>query len=496
MSRTYSILLILLPTLLCQPKPAWSQEDQDPGIAGFTFGYDQLSRRLAVDAQHEMRKIIDSTGSYQNIELISVLHTGASPARKEAIAQARTLLDEGKNAYEQLDLDQALANFTEAVKKVEYGYGYLDRQALFLEALMYAGATQALLGEADKAVTCFERVHTLPGRKILDPNLFPPNIQEIFHTSAQTPESSQSGKLKVSSVPAGAKIYLDGRYLGGSPQTVADLPAGIHMVKALKDGFQPWGGVVKIRAARSRPLRIRMRSFSKNRALGRHLTQVQVEIKKGEPGQAATELSAFLSAQRLVLVAMSGAEANLRLRGYMCLVGEKCSCAHLEESLDSTSAAFPEEQKDFLLRLLSQQPETEDEGSAAAAALLASMDKDDGDEFGDFGLDLGDDTEVEDKSQPAPAPEAVAVSETESKPEIATTLPEETETEASLAQKTIEETRPEKPITHASAPQSAFYQEWWFWTAVAVATAGAATGTYFLVADDGANGGTLWIDMH
>ena len=49
--------------------------------------------------------------------------------------------------------------------------------------------------------------------------------------------SLQSGSIKVSSNPSGANIYLDGRFKGTTPTTLANVPIGSHVIKITKSGY-------------------------------------------------------------------------------------------------------------------------------------------------------------------------------------------------------------------------------------------------------------------
>ena len=47
-------------------------------------------------------------------------------------------------------------------------------------------------------------------------------------------------RLLLSGEPQGAKIYLNGRYVGDLPRRLSDLNPGSHILKVVHDGFQEW----------------------------------------------------------------------------------------------------------------------------------------------------------------------------------------------------------------------------------------------------------------
>ena len=57
-----------------------------------------------------------------------------------------------------------------------------------------------------------------------------------------------SATLVLNSDPAGARWYLDGQYMGTTPDTVSDFPSGVHRVRITKPGFQDWEQAVTVAA--------------------------------------------------------------------------------------------------------------------------------------------------------------------------------------------------------------------------------------------------------
>jgi len=56
---------------------------------------------------------------------------------------------------------------------------------------------------------------------------------------AQREAHASSGSVNVSSDPAGAEIYVDGKFMGQTPSTI-ELPAGSHHVEVKSRGRQDW----------------------------------------------------------------------------------------------------------------------------------------------------------------------------------------------------------------------------------------------------------------
>jgi hypothetical protein len=49
--------------------------------------------------------------------------------------------------------------------------------------------------------------------------------------------ADETGRLLVRSTPAGARVFVDGKDVGATPQTVGDLSSGTHVVRLVQDGY-------------------------------------------------------------------------------------------------------------------------------------------------------------------------------------------------------------------------------------------------------------------
>ena len=59
-----------------------------------------------------------------------------------------------------------------------------------------------------------------------------------------------TGSLRFESRPDGARVLIDGAFVGTTPVVVADVPSGRHRVSVERDGYQPWTTTVDVTADR------------------------------------------------------------------------------------------------------------------------------------------------------------------------------------------------------------------------------------------------------
>jgi predicted Ser/Thr protein kinase len=64
-----------------------------------------------------------------------------------------------------------------------------------------------------------------------------------------------SGEIRISSIPSGASIYLNGKHMGDTPTSLSGLSPGEHTVKLVKERYTAWEKKVMVRASESLDLR-------------------------------------------------------------------------------------------------------------------------------------------------------------------------------------------------------------------------------------------------
>ena len=66
------------------------------------------------------------------------------------------------------------------------------------------------------------------------------------------------GQLEVTTVPAGARVFLEGEFVGRTPFTREDLKPGSYRVKVTKEGYEPVIKTTRVVGSESTPLRVRL----------------------------------------------------------------------------------------------------------------------------------------------------------------------------------------------------------------------------------------------
>lgn len=80
-----------------------------------------------------------------------------------------------------------------------------------------------------------------PERKVAAPPVVPPTPARAapVPVTRPAPVAVPQGKLFVNATPWG-RVYLDGEFIGNTPQLDLSIPAGAHALKVVRDGFEPY----------------------------------------------------------------------------------------------------------------------------------------------------------------------------------------------------------------------------------------------------------------
>jgi hypothetical protein len=75
------------------------------------------------------------------------------------------------------------------------------------------------------------------------------SVNEIYANMASVvpgPTPNTNGQITVRSSPSGANIYVDNAYMGLTPLTLVNIPAGDHTIILKMNGYQNWQSSVKV----------------------------------------------------------------------------------------------------------------------------------------------------------------------------------------------------------------------------------------------------------
>lgn len=197
------------------------------------------------------------------------------------------LLEEGKKAFFQLELPEAEEIFNRLIQEA-------DGETL-AEATLLFGLTKLAAGDEAAARKAFQETLRLdPGRE-LHPDFFPPRTLRIFKKAARAARLP-TGRLRVTAIPEGAEVRINGVLQGLTPLDLPKFPSGIHEVRIQAGHYEPVSAKIDLVAGSERVVHETLR-WRKERPVRRFLG-----LSEGELGDVhrLAEVGAALGSEMAV----------------------------------------------------------------------------------------------------------------------------------------------------------------------------------------------------
>jgi hypothetical protein len=163
------------------------------------------------------------------------------------LTRARTRLEQGREAYTNLQVGDAIILLAGAVEDFDRAASALEDPTDLGQALLLLGASYALEGRDREATRVFRRLHVQMPGVAPDPNEFNPTIVQRFQQAAVPERERTSGAISVVSDPPGAIAYVDFVPRGPTPTEVTGLSSGEHVVRVTRAGATPFVQPVELR---------------------------------------------------------------------------------------------------------------------------------------------------------------------------------------------------------------------------------------------------------
>lgn len=192
---------------------------------------------VAVTLQREMSDVLKRNARLDQKELDVRLAEFAQEMPFDQVELARTAYQNGREAFNKLELDSAIVTLSDAVDQLIAVLPYIKKQEL-ADAMMALAVAQQQKGKNPAMQQTLRRLVTWRPTYQVDTEQFPAAINDPLEAARAYQAQQPQGQLKVLSEPTGAQVFVDGEFAGTAPLTVEHLTVGEHYVTFKKLGFK------------------------------------------------------------------------------------------------------------------------------------------------------------------------------------------------------------------------------------------------------------------
>lgn len=243
--------LVISSLLLPQIAAAQSSRPSgEPGIkkariVSIVRGTGAGSDKAAGFVTHFMRATLEADERYELVPIDQALGSPDDP--NQVLTRASNLYAQGREAYDSLDLDQAIEHLNGALRELERRAFAVRDIKTVSDILMLLGATHILRSEENKGRDRLAQAIILNPQVEPDPSIFNPNMRSIFKSAQSVVNKARKGSIAVSAIPSYGEVYVDGRFVGIAPVTVDSALEGRHYTRIVRDGYRQYGTVLNVK---------------------------------------------------------------------------------------------------------------------------------------------------------------------------------------------------------------------------------------------------------
>jgi hypothetical protein len=296
----------------------------------FAVPQDEAAQKSAAALGAELEDALASRGT-QMVDLDALF----PPPPAASVTRGEDLFKEGRNAYDNLDVDRAAEKFNQAITfyakhPVETRPHEMGRVLVFL------GASLALNGDATAAKDAFQRALLVDPAAKPDSELFGRDVQKAFAAAKADLAQREKGVLHVESIPPRARVWIRGEPKGQTPVADLSLTAGRHQLLIRRPGYVPFGAFPDVKAGQSTDVEAVLEATGGLAAMqataAKLTTAAALESSKVPP--EAKAMGERLGARYLILAQVG--RAGSKLYAWDLSTGDKLSAVPVE-SADATA---------------------------------------------------------------------------------------------------------------------------------------------------------------
>ena len=282
-------------------------------VGAFAVAKDASGNKSAAALNAILRAKIKSLDSFLLIEPNEALSNDKRSAFEAYLDRAREAFADGREAYDAMALDQAIARFGQSVNLYKQVGPLLGDLSEFKKVLSFYGAALALRGSGDESKAVFKELLTLDANYELTG--FNPLVTKVFNAAIEAEEKLERGQVEIYSTPANAAVFINGVFRGVSPLLVDQLAIGTHFIRIEKNGYEAYGGPLEITNQQSLTSQTRLRSINNGQMFRDLVSRAGRSVTKGGMDGKLRELARTLLCDVLVVVSVTQSGSDISLNG-------------------------------------------------------------------------------------------------------------------------------------------------------------------------------------
>jgi tetratricopeptide (TPR) repeat protein len=323
-----------------------------PSVVVITHPKDAAAKRAAQYLSYGFRESIKSDSRFA-LQSTGLVFGDRALDISKLEQDAEVLIKEGQTAYDNLETDVATKKFEQALQKYEDALGELDSYKGAAKVALLAAAAPLLSNNDKQGRALIQKALLYDPNCAPDPRIFNSGMMNVFKDVKQKSRKGLTGSLSVTSNPTYAELYIDGDFVGLTPDKIDRISVGPHLVRLVRDGFRPLVQVVDVKGGKGDvPYTLNLIALPEQASLESKLAEASNEVTETSSSLIGS-FAARANAQFVVFVStqVSGDQVKM-VSGMFTANGKRVG--NVDKTFSSATDGFREEARNTWLALSPQ----------------------------------------------------------------------------------------------------------------------------------------------
>lgn len=269
-------------------------------------GANELDSTPVVGSVWALRTAMSERSDLASVSIEEKLGGSAASAQDEGTAA----LSEGRNAFNELDLERAARALETAARLLGPQKATRDEA---VEALDLLAQTRSAAHDELGAAMAYARLARLDAGFRPDVEALGPAIAKAWKRAQSLAKLGRPGPLRVESAATPAAVFLGDRYVGVTPQLLPPAETLAVELTLRADGFAPWRRALALRPGAGAAVDAALEPLAKSALLLDAQDKLGPQLERDTVGTALKDLRSLLFADQAVLVGVVGGDLVCQL---------------------------------------------------------------------------------------------------------------------------------------------------------------------------------------
>ncbi len=209
-------------------------------ILADVFAAESKNERRAAEVRIFATNWFRGSRNFTHVPVNTAMGDTSYTSEETVASKAQKLLDNGIREYGENELEDAIDDLGDAIRKYSDIMEFKEYREKGEDAGVFLAAAHLLNGDKEEAEKVFYRLLLQNPDLSLAGKSLPQDVKDLLESAKAGLPNASTGGMKVSSSPSGKPVFLNGYFRGLTPVQLDKIPAGDHFVKVAMPGYVPY----------------------------------------------------------------------------------------------------------------------------------------------------------------------------------------------------------------------------------------------------------------